>query len=336
MASAWWQKRMRGMPAIEDVYLESAGVCDVGCRFCFSRHSPEPLGLMSRETFLAVSRKLFPYVYTVNFVGYGEPLLNDLLPWMIRVVKSYAREAHLTTNGLSLDEGRICQLIASGVDSVAVSLDGVTEKVHDTNRGRGAFSKTVRNACILKKVKEKMRLEKPLLVIDTILTKANRNEIAGLIELAHRLGAGVVNCAHLQANEEEAAALSMQRQEGFLARDYEAWQSRARSLGVRLRLPVEFGGSDGSGCFWDPRKRLAVAWDGEVRPCCFLLHSNYWYRDGRMLFAEAPRFGNLKEKSFKSIWWGEEYRRFRESVSTGTEWPSPCEPCILRSDIIES
>lgn len=329
MLWAWWRKRVGGMETIEILYLECAGLCNIDCRFCFSRHTPEHLGLMSRETFSAVARQLFPYSYAVNFVGYGEPLINDALPWMIRVAKSYDREIHMTTNGILLDEGRICELIGAGVDSIAVSLDGAIAETHDENRGKGTYGKTVRNLEILGKVKEKMGLTRPLLIIDTLLTRVNSEEIPELLRLAHRMDAAAVNLAHLQACSEAEAGMSLEGE--TLEMEYREWKRVAKSLGIGLRLPDEFGNFSGEGCFWEPNRRIAVSWDGEVRPCCFLLHSNKWYKNGRIFYADAPRFGNIREESFVSIWRSEPYARFREQVAEGKDWPAPCKPCLLRS-----
>lgn len=331
MIYGWWKKRVGAARSLETIYIECSGRCNLACRFCFLGCTPEPLGLMERETFSAVARRLFPFAYAVNFVGYGEPLLNELLPWMIGVARSYGREAHLTTNGILLSEEKICELIAAGVDSIAVSLDGATAETHDANRGPGSYRKTVRNMEILKRVKKKMRLEKPSLAIDTLLTTTNRREIPDLLSLARRVGAVVVNLAHVQACSEDEAAMSLEGRDATLESDYRAWREEANRLGIKVRLPCEFSGEGGEGCFWDPERRLAVSWDGEIRPCCFLFHSNRWYYRGMMIDVEAPRFGNIRRVPFLRIWQCEPYRRFREKVARGEPLPPVCAPCLLRS-----
>jgi MoaA/NifB/PqqE/SkfB family radical SAM enzyme len=329
MASAWVRKMIGGLPSLDTVYVECAGICNLDCRFCFSRTAEDPLGLMKRETFAAVARSLFPYAYAVNFVGYGEPLLNRHLPWMIRTARSYGRETHLTTNGILMDEEKICALIAAGADSIAVSLDGASAPVHDANRGAGSFATTTRNMDILRKVKDKMGLARPALTVDTILTRSNRGEIGALLEVARALDARGVNLAHLQVCDEADAGESLLDEKAGIAEEYRAWREKARVLGMRLRLPDEFGDCTGRGCFWDPGRRLAVAWNGEVRPCCSLLHPNRWHRGGKRLAVAPPSLGNLTKRSFPAIWRGEEYARFREAVARG-RWPEACSPCLLR------
>ncbi|MDD5555706.1 MAG: radical SAM protein [bacterium] len=322
-------KRAGLAPALDAAYIECAGTCNLDCRFCFSRHTDEPLGIMTAETFARVARRLFPYAYSVNFVGYGEPLLNPRLPRMIRTAKSYGREAHLTTNGVLMDEGRICALIAAGTDSIAVSLDGADAAVHDANRGAGSFRRTVRNMDILRKVMRRRRLERPLLHIDVILTRSNRAQIPALIRLARDLGASCVNLAHLQACGEGEAAESLAAEGRGLETDFGDWRAAAAALGVRLRLPEEFANCDATGCFWDPGRRLAVTWDGAVRPCCFLFHPNRWRSGEGETIVAPPPLGDLRRMSLPSIWRSAAYRGFREAVAR-REWPAACVPCPLR------
>lgn len=330
MLSARLRKLTGTMPRLDTVYVECAGVCNLDCHFCYSRHTSEHLGLMSRETFFRVARELFPYAYSVNFVGYGEPLLNPHLGVMLRTVKSYGREAHLTTNGTLLSMEKIRELIAAEIDSIAVSLDGATAAVHDANRGTGNFERTCRNLEALRHIKEETGSLKPLLYIDSILTRSNRAEIGLILERASSLGASCVNLGHLQVNIRQDDQESLLGEGSSLKDDFSTWREKAHVLGVRLRLPEEVATSTGKGCFWDPGHRLAVTWDGKVRPCCFLIHPNRWYAGGEEKAVEPPLLGDLPGRSFPSIWRNNEYRRFRDAVAR-TDWPQACEPCPLRA-----
>lgn len=75
----------------------------------------------------------------VSFTG-GEPLLRKDLEEIIAHARARRLWVHLNTNGFLLDEARARSLVAAGVDSVNLSLDGDTAALHDDlRRAKGSF-----------------------------------------------------------------------------------------------------------------------------------------------------------------------------------------------------
>lgn len=73
----------------------------------------------------------------IHFQGMGEPLLNKDLPKMIAYIKErdVADHLNLITNGSLLTEQLSLDLIASGLDTIKISLQGMTaEKYWETSR----------------------------------------------------------------------------------------------------------------------------------------------------------------------------------------------------------
>lgn len=244
------------------VEVECAGPPGAQDATSASRQDGEPAGLMARDTFSVVARRVLPYCDAVIFSGRGEPLLNGDLPWMIGVVKSFGRTAHVRTDGLLLDEEKICEFIGAGVDSITVTLRGAAAGIHDAVRGAGNFEKTVRNVDILEKVKRKMRREAPPLTLEMAVRAGNIGGVNSFIDLAGGLGAFAVAISHAGIREEEQGD----------------WKKRADSHGLRLWLRGGRAGPDD----------LAISWNGDVGP------RRSPFREDREP-TDAPCFGNILE-----------------------------------------
>jgi radical SAM protein with 4Fe4S-binding SPASM domain len=65
---------------------------------------------------------------------------------------------------------------------------------------------------------------------------------------------------------------------------------------------------------WKLWHSCVVTWDGKVVPCCF-------DKDA------AHRLGDLQTTSFKTIWQGNDYYRFRRSVLTARKEIDICTNC---------
>ena len=70
----------------------------------------------------------------------GEPLLRDDLPQLVQKFVSRSVAVNIITNGWLIDSETAEKLKASGVSTVAISIDG-TEEVHDSIRKKGSFAR---------------------------------------------------------------------------------------------------------------------------------------------------------------------------------------------------
>lgn len=131
--------------------------CNLGCPYCFETHCKKT---MSRETEDAIVSFTKPYLQSgarhlgVTWYG-GEPLL--CLPTMERLgkkLKSLCQEhdvvhqASVVTNGTLLTPGAAERMVAVGIESAQITLDGF-EQAHDQRRpyknGSGSFTDIYRN-----------------------------------------------------------------------------------------------------------------------------------------------------------------------------------------------
>ena len=125
-------------------------------------------------------------IVKANFTG-GEPLLRRDAPELI----AYAREVgirslHLNTNAILLDDRRRAAVLAAGIRSVNISVDGPDAAVHEAIRGvKGAFGKTVAN---LEKLLAEGRRHRLRVRMNFTVMRSNIEALPEMMLLAQRLG----------------------------------------------------------------------------------------------------------------------------------------------------
>ena len=127
--------------------IEPSSYCNLKCNYCAHSLSKEDMkknkhefAYMSDETFDMVIEQLkeFPRpIKAITFGGLGEPMLHKKLPEMIRRVKEnrLADRIHLITNGTLLSHDLTDALISAGLDTMKISLQGLTDEVYFKNCG---------------------------------------------------------------------------------------------------------------------------------------------------------------------------------------------------------
>ncbi|HWQ45757.1 MAG TPA: radical SAM protein, partial [Longilinea sp.] len=118
----------RSLDHLVRLYIEPTNACNLDCRTCMRNAWEEPLGMMDEVTFNQVIEgiKSFSPIPQVFFGGYGEPLTHPKILDMIRRTRELGAEIELITNGILLTPQISRSLIDLGVNTVWVSLDGIT------------------------------------------------------------------------------------------------------------------------------------------------------------------------------------------------------------------
>lgn len=117
----------------------------------------------------------------------GEPMERDDIYELIRHGRQLGLRMVMATCGYLIDDESIAKLKEAGVLVLSFSLDGCSAETHDKIRqAEGAFDATVRAAEVA------LRAGMPF-QINTTISKINVDEVAGIAELARRLGASCFN-----------------------------------------------------------------------------------------------------------------------------------------------
>lgn len=122
----------------------------------------------------------------VNFSG-GEPTLRHDLLELMSFAKSLGMNANLSTNAFTLNEpAKVKALLATGVDSINISLDGACPETHDRLRGAPGSFERVRLAT--EQVVALRQNGRPSLTYVFVIGTDNHREIRAFLDLARDRG----------------------------------------------------------------------------------------------------------------------------------------------------
>lgn len=162
------------------VYMEPTSFCQLRCPAC-------PTGLhmnlrksayLDESIFKKVIDQIGDYVFYLNICNWGEPLLHRHTPEMVKYAKQKNIHVGFTTNlSMPLSDEYIERLVASGLDRLGVSLDGMTEETYSRYRRGGDLNLVRDNMSRIKKAKEKLRSATPHIAWQFLVFKHNEHEI---------------------------------------------------------------------------------------------------------------------------------------------------------------
>jgi MoaA/NifB/PqqE/SkfB family radical SAM enzyme/glycosyltransferase involved in cell wall biosynthesis len=266
--------------------------CNLRCRFCDLWEGKIRMPLDRATALFAEAAKIG--TKTVVITG-GEPLLHPELPAIVRAAKARGMGVNITTNGTILDR-HYDTLVAAGVDSLSMSIDGLPE-THDRLRGQdGAHART------WKALERVVREGKVGANVYFVVTRENVRELVTVWEQVRALGAGFdfwpVN---------DAPDLTLTRPE-----DRAAWEEAvatiaradadvaARAHYYREALRYHAGEKAAMRCL-GLVDQYGVTYDGDLLPCCV------WGAPGL-------KVGNVFETPLSTLWTSPEVQRHREAL----------------------
>ncbi len=260
--------------------LELTPRCNLRCRMCYIRMTPEEMAPRGRERttaeWLALAEELREAGTVFLLLTGGEPLLRPDFPDLYRALSGMGFSLSLNTNGTLLN-GEIAALFRElPPAAVNLTLYGASEAAYRQLCGEGeAFHRAVEAV-------ELLRANGTALRLNTTLTACNREELPGIAAFAKARALSLRVVTYLfpplrrdgpgveRLRPEEAGALSAESRRWTDAPETLA----ARIAAVKARVPEPcvpgedcLGGSrEGLRCaagncqFW-------VAWNGEMYPC---------------------------------------------------------------------
>ncbi len=240
-------------------------VCDLPARAAARRRAGDRE--LDTDAFRAVLRDMKAIrVAGVGFTG-GEPMLRDDLFELLRYATRLGLHAHLNSDGFRVAENADA-LLATGVRSINLSLDGATADVHDTaRRRRGSFDIVLAGFRALRAARGPRRT--PQLTAVTVLSARNLHQAGAVVRTAVEAGAdrvGVIpvhDFGHGEEGVDEAAVhagleeLRALHAEGLVD----------NSTGYLELLPRAFRGEPSPLFCYAPFASVVVDCYGSVYPC---------------------------------------------------------------------
>ena len=237
--------------------------CNLRCGFCDLWSDPENMD---------VHGKLLPLLDEAVAIGTqtlvitgGEPFMHPDLFVAVAEAKARGLSVNITTNG-TLIEKRWDELVASGVDSLSFSIDGMPA-THDALRGQvGAWKRTVAGLSRVRAGLPEMATS-----IYCVVTNTNVTELTAVFDLARSHGADfdfwpvndapdlylsteadkaqwLAAVAHIAATDLEVAARASYYEEGL--RYHAGERGSVRCLGLIDQYGVTYSGALLPCCVW--------------------------------------------------------------------------------------
>lgn len=305
-------------PVLSEVALTYR--CNLSCAFCYAGCGAArlPEGWTERrglndEQFCRVLEiiRRDARCPSVSFTG-GEPTLYPGLVRLVGHAKALGLKVNLISNGQRLDEGRVAELAAAGLDSAQLSLEGATAEMHDALVGRaGAFERVW--AAV-----ERLRAHGIRVHTNSTINRSNLPFIEDIVALVarrrlERLTMNLIIPASSGSGSNARLRVSYREIGEHILRA----RDRAEALGVTLiwysPLPLcvfnmVAEGLGNRGCA-AADGLLHVNPAGDVLPC-----SSFSHTEG---------LGNLLDQPFEALWQSRSAHFFRNKEMM----PQGCEAC---------
>lgn len=276
---------------MRSMIIEASSFCNLQCPFCTQWKTKRGKSNLSLLRFKEIISKLPKTISAVALHFSGEACLNPELPKMVKYLSEKGICSEISSNG-TLPFSRYKEIVEAGLGKLIISLDGVTKEKHEKHRVGSNFQIVLSNIKNIAGIKSR----KTKLIIQTIATKENEEDLGRLIALAKEMGADEIKLKTLSLNIASDPSIEEQKiknAQDFLPRNGKLSRYVIGEKGLRLKKPRVV-------C---PDIRLPViAAEGDVVLCCIDLE-------------RTVPIGNIFEsKSFLDLWMSKKYREVREKA----------------------
>jgi MoaA/NifB/PqqE/SkfB family radical SAM enzyme len=288
---------------------------------------------MSIETYSRICEAM-QYAHTVDFTGWGEPLLSKQIFTMIRMAKERDCRTTMTSNGTALVEKNCVSLLEAGLDSLVVSVDGMRPETYDPIRIGASFENVSGKLQSLSSLKHNEQSSMELGVAFT-MQENNVSDLELIVPWMLSVGADVLHLKHVNvvSNQQDWKSSFLRyvhhpkSSERQVLGDLEKRIARLMEEAKHSEFPLT-SRLEGRHCLATPLNSIYFSYDGKASPCCHFGHHVSRYFEGRFYPPSSLEFGDINVQSFSEIWESAPFREFRNSFET-TQYPEACETCYL-------
>jgi len=288
-----------GVPPV--VNIEPVNICNLKCPLCVtgSGQMTRPRGKMEFVTFKKVVDEVADRIIYITLYSQGEPYLNKEFNRFVTYAKSKNVYVNTSTNAHYFTVGAAAEAVKSGIDSMIISLDGVTQESYEHYRRGGDLQTVLDGIRNLVQAKTKLKSKTPYLFVQFLVMKHNEHEIPAIKKLAKELGVDRLLIKTTQVMTYEEALEWLPENDKY--RRYTVTEK-------------DFKVKKGKGACPRPWLTTLVDWDGLVVPCCFDKNGDH-------------ALGNVNENSFIDIWEAKKYRGFRTRLLRNRDSIEMCRNC---------
>lgn len=291
------------------VSIEPTTACNLACPECPSglKQFSRPTGKIDLKVNQDLMKSLGKQLFYINYYFQGEPFLHPQFLELVKEAKKHKIYTATSTNAHFLNPQKADEIVASGLDRLIISIDGLTQKTYESYRVNGKLSQVIAGAKLMVEAKKKAKSLTPHLIFQFLVVKPNEHEIPGVFELANELGIDEVRLKSAQIyNYEKGNRLIPENEK------YSRYKRKADGT-YKLKYPT------GNHC-WRMWSSCVITWDANIVPCCFDKDASYV-------------LGSAVEQDFKRIWNSPKYQAFRLAILTGRNQIDICRNCSEGSKV---
>lgn len=285
------------------VSIEPTTACNLGCSECPSglKSFTRPTGKLDLEVNRKLLRSLGKQLFYINYYFQGEPFLHPQFLELVREAKKHRIYTATSTNAHFITPQKAAEIVASGLDRLIISIDGLTQQTYESYRVHGSLQKVLTGTENLVAAKKKAGSATPHLIFQFLVVKPNEHEVAAIFEKAKELEVDEVRLKSAQVYD---------YQNGHpLIPDNEKYARYRRQSDGTYRLKYKTRNH----C-WRMWSSCVLTWDAKVVPCCF-------DKDATQVL------GTALEENFGVLWKSAAYQQFRQAVLTGRNEIEICKNC---------
>ncbi len=242
--------------------------CNLRCPMCQShmiREQGYRLPNLKLDQLRAILDRYGDTLVRIWLSLWGEPLLNKQLAEAVRLCKAHDIWVLISTNmSVKLDDAAIAALVASGLDTIVLSLDGATQATYQEYRREGDLALALDNIRRIVAAKRRAGSATPHLFWRYLEFPWNRHEIEAARALAAEVGAdefGVEPGVLMAPQTYSLAPRGRAHARPVAPALLDAWRSRAA---VRAGQHRYFG------CDY-LYSAISINSSGLVHPCCYVV-----------------------------------------------------------------
>jgi radical SAM protein with 4Fe4S-binding SPASM domain len=189
-------------------------------------------------------------------------------------------------------------VISSGLDTLIIAMDGISQETYRLYRDGGSFDAVLEGVRAVVSRKRELNAERPLINLRFLVMRHNEHEISRLKELARSLGVDMLSLKTLNPYASDAELVPNNP-------DYRRFRyaDDGKTPLRRERNPCKH--------LWN---MPAIHWNGTVSLCTFDYDEDY-------------ALGDLRTSSFRDIWRGAECRRLRRQFRSDWQSIPLCNQC---------
>jgi radical SAM protein with 4Fe4S-binding SPASM domain len=290
-----------GLPVT--ISIEPTTACNLRCPECPSglRSFTRETGNLKTDFFTQTIDQLYKELCYLIFYFQGEPYINPKFLEMVNYAHKKGIYTITSTNGHFLSEAIARATVESGLDRLIISVDGTTQEVYEQYRKEGNLENVLQGAKNMVRVRNEMGAKHPHIIFQFLVVKPNEHQIPDIYKLAKEIGVDEVKLKTAQVYDYEHGNELIPDQE-----QYARYQKQADGTYTTKHVL--------SNHCWKLWHACVITWNGLVVPCCFDKDAIH-------------RLGDLRQRTFREIWQGKDYKNFRAQLMQGRETIDICTNC---------